>query len=250
MKKYSEHPIPNHDPQTGQRNPIYPQYACESCCESNLPGFYSRNHDAMKAVIENYRNKRKMPPNTSYRRCPICHRDQVVFCTESYGYPYFHARISWKTSRPWTSILFRVTIRKLECVIQNTRKSHAWTAATVILHTTTRIGVNTTKQKNGCRCQCRMVEEPRHVKSARKKWKLFITRTITCSLNFLEKMSNFCVFGKNLDFWRFLRFLCFFAKNGFFDDFCVFLTIFEFFWVFWVGKKCRERKKLTWFLTL
>lgn len=89
MKKYSKYPTPSHDPQTGIKNPYYPEFACESCCESNLEEFYDSNEESRERLY----NQRRMPDSHSYRRCIVCGNDAVLYSTESYGYPKFHMRL-------------------------------------------------------------------------------------------------------------------------------------------------------------
>ena len=89
MKTYSKYPIPSHDPKTGIKNPHYPEFACESCCESNNADFYDSNMELRERLYK----QRKMPNSHSYRRCPVCGNDAVMYSTESYGYPEFYMRL-------------------------------------------------------------------------------------------------------------------------------------------------------------
>jgi hypothetical protein len=89
-KVYSKYPIPSHDYVTGIENPYYPKFACEECCESNLPEFYSpENRDT--------NNEFNDPDIWRWNRiahlkvrCPVCGMEKMTYTTDSYRWPQFH----------------------------------------------------------------------------------------------------------------------------------------------------------------
>ena len=68
--------IPTTDPQTGAKNPHYPEVACRTCCQSNSVLYHSADEflrHAHHGMIEQRIKAHPVPDWRMMRGCPVCH---------------------------------------------------------------------------------------------------------------------------------------------------------------------------------
>lgn len=68
--------IPTTDPQTGAKNPHYPEVACRTCCQSNSVLYHTADdfiRHAYHDMIEQRIKAHPVPDGHGMLGCPVCH---------------------------------------------------------------------------------------------------------------------------------------------------------------------------------